>query len=68
MVMIVFGRQPDRAGQFAEDADHKSGGADGGGPGAEAVLRGDGKGGGQKVRSSASGLLLRLVPATARHP
>lgn len=68
MVMIVFGGQPDRAGQFAQHAHQDRRRTEGGGPGAEAVLRGDGKGGGQKVRSSASDLLLHRVPATARHP
>ena len=68
MVMIVFGGEPNRAGQFAQHADQDRRRAEGGGPGAEAVLRGDRKGGGQKVRSSASDLLLAHDPVTARHP
>ena len=68
MVMIVFGGQPNRAGQFAQHADQDRRRAEGGSPGAEAVLRSDGEDGGQKIRSSASDLLLVHDPVTARHP
>ena len=68
MVMVIFFRSTDWAGQLAYDTDNDRRRAEGGGPGAETVIRSNREIGSQKVRSSASDLLLHPGPATARYP